>query len=130
MTDTLKRGRDLVAELNPGMEEVLEQRYGDLVPGIAEGVVDFAYGRQYGRPGLPLRDRYLGTIAALTALGGQTAPQLKVNIQGGRKAGLSQQEIGEIIWQMALYGGLPAAINGLNAALDVFAQEEEGTDAT
>ena len=118
-------GRALSEHLNPGMEAALEARYGALVPGMAEGVVDFAYGRQYARPGLALRDRYLATIAALTALGGQTAPQLKVNIAGGRKAGLSQQEIGEVIWQMALYGGFPAAINGLNAALEVFAREEK-----
>jgi len=116
-------GRELSEQLNPGMEAALEARYGHLVPGMAEGVVDFAYGRQYGREGLPLRDRYLATIAALTALGGQTKPQLKVNIAGGRKAGLSQQEIGEVIWQMALYGGFPAAINGLNAALEVFEAE-------
>ena len=75
-----------------------------------------------------MRDRYLATIAALTALGGQTAPQLAVNIAGGRKAGLSREEIGEVIWQMALYGGLPAAINGLNTALEVF-EKEEATDA-
>jgi 4-carboxymuconolactone decarboxylase len=123
MTDTTAKGRALSEKLNPGMEAALEARYGHLVPDMAEGVVDFAYGRQYGREGLPLRDRYIATIAALTALGGQTAPQLKVNIAGGRKAGLSQQEIGEVIWQMALYGGFPAAINGLNAALEVFAEE-------
>ncbi len=129
MSDTTETGRALSEDLNPGMEAALEARYGHLVPGLAEGVVDFAYGRQYARPGLPLRDRYLATIAALAALGGQTAPQLKVNIAGGRKAGLTQQEIGEVIWQMALYGGFPAAINGLNAALEVFAAEKEGQDA-
>jgi len=121
---TTEQGRKLSEQLNPGMEEALEQRYGHLVPGMAEGVVDFAYGRQYGREGLPLRDRYIATIAALTAAGGQTKPQLKVNIAGGRKAGLSQKEIGEVIWQMSLYGGFPAAINGLNAALEVFSEEE------
>ncbi len=123
--DTTQTGRALAEQLNPGMEEVLNARYGHLVPGLAEGVVDFAYGRQYARPGLPLRDRYLATIAALTALGGQTGPQLKVNIAGGRKAGLTQEEIGEVIWQMSLYGGFPAAINALNAALEVFEAEED-----
>lgn len=122
---TTEIGKALSEELNPGMEEALNARYGHLLPGMAEGVVDFAYGRQYARPGLPLRDRYLATIAALTALGGQTRPQLMVNIAGGRKAGLSQKEIAETIWQMALYGGFPAAINGLNAALEVFAAEQK-----
>ncbi|MEM6324407.1 MAG: carboxymuconolactone decarboxylase family protein [Pseudomonadota bacterium] len=121
---SLEEGRRLAEALNPGMEAVLDARYGALLPGMAESVVDFAYGRQYARPGLALRDRYLATIAALTALGGQTAPQLGVNIAGGRKAGLSRQEIAEVIWQMALYGGFPAAINGLNTALSVFAEED------
>ncbi|GHA52258.1 hypothetical protein GCM10008927_17040 [Amylibacter ulvae] len=121
--NTTERGRALSEELNPGMEDALNERYGHLVPGMAEGVVDFAYGRQYARDGLDLKSRYIATIAALTALGGHTKPQLKVNIAGGRKAGLTQQEIGEVIWQMALYGGFPAAINGLNAALEVFDAE-------
>lgn len=125
MSDTTERGRALSEELNLGMEAALDARYGHLLPGMAEGIVDFAYGRQYGRPGLPLRDRYIATIAALTALGGQTRPQLKVNVAGGRMAGLSREEIAETIWQMSLYGGLPSAINALNAALEVFAEEDE-----
>jgi len=122
--DTLARGRALIADVNPGMEEALDSRYGHLLPGMAQGVVDFAYGQQYARPGLDLKSRYIATIAALTALGGQTRPQLKVNIAGGRKAGLSREEIAETIWQMSLYGGIPAAINGLNAALEVFDAED------
>jgi 4-carboxymuconolactone decarboxylase len=121
--DTTKIGRALSERLNPGMEATLEARYGRLLPGMAESLVDFAYGRQYARPGLPLRDRYLATIAALTAQGGQTRPQLMINIQAGRKSGLSQQEIAEVIWQMAVYGGLPATINALNTALETFAME-------
>jgi 4-carboxymuconolactone decarboxylase len=73
---------------------------------MAEGVVGFACGRQYARPELSLRDRYLATVAALAALGGQTTPHLKVDISGGRKSGLSQKEIAEVIWQMSLYGGV------------------------
>ena len=124
MTSTTETGRDLSEQLNPGMEAALDARYGELLPGMAEAVVDFAYGRQYARPGLPLRERYIATIAALTALGGHTKPQLKINIAGGRKAGLSREEIAETIWQMALYGGFPAAISGLNAALEVFDEED------
>ena len=125
MKDTYAAGQALSETLNPGMEAVLKARYDTIVPGLSASVVDFAYGQQYARPGLGLRDRYLGTIAALTALGGQTSPQLRVNIKGGLKAGLSQREIGEMIWQMALYGGFPAAINALNIALEVFAEEDE-----
>ncbi|MCR9236342.1 MAG: carboxymuconolactone decarboxylase family protein [Alphaproteobacteria bacterium] len=123
--DTYKIGKELSESLNPGMEDALRQRYGHLVPGMAESVVDFAYGQQYAREGLDLKTRYLATIAALTALGSQTKPQLKVNIAGALKAGASQREIGEVIWQMALYGGFPAAVNALNAALEVFEDDTE-----
>ncbi|MEM8951894.1 MAG: carboxymuconolactone decarboxylase family protein [Pseudomonadota bacterium] len=121
----LQAGRRLVDEVNPGMEETLEARYGHLLPGMAESVVEFAYGRQYARDGLDLKTRYLATIAALTSLGGQTRPQLKVNIKGALDIGATEKEIAEVIWQMALYGGFPAAINGLNAALEVF-EERSG----
>lgn len=124
-SDTYQRGKALADEFNPGMEEALRKRYGHLVPGLADSVVDFAFGQQYARDGLDLKTRYLATIAGLTAVGGQTAPQLKVNIAGALKAGASQREIGEVIWQMSLYGGLPAAINGLNAALEVFEQLDD-----
>lgn len=126
MTDkTYERGQDLSEALNPGMEQALRDRYEALVPGMAQSVVDFAYGQQYARDGLDLKTRYLATVAALTALGGQTRPQLKVNIAGARKAGATERENGEVIWQMALYGGFPAAINGLNAALEVFSEDDQ-----
>jgi 4-carboxymuconolactone decarboxylase len=123
VADTTQTGRETSERLNPGMEDALNKKYGHLLPDMAEAVVDFAYGRHYSQPGLGLRERYLATIAALTALGGQTRPQLKINITGGLRAGLTQKEIAEVIWQMSLYGGLHTAINGLNAALEVF-----GTD--
>ena len=123
--NSLEAGRALAAKLNPGMEKVLESRYAHLVPGIAESIVDFAYGQQYARPGLALRDRYLATIAALTAQGAQTHSQLEINIRAGLQCGLTLEEIGEVMWQMALYGGFPAAINALNTALAVFADLDE-----
>lgn len=118
------RGYALAQKLNPDMEDVLEARYSHLLPGMAQTVTGYAYGAFYAREGLDLKTRYAATIAALTALGGQTAPQLRINIAAGRAVGLSQAEIAEIVWQMALYGGLPAAINALNTALEVFSEEE------
>ncbi|POF29733.1 carboxymuconolactone decarboxylase family protein [Roseibium marinum] len=120
MTDALERGRALIEKLNPDLEAVLAGRYDDLLPGFAESLVEWAYGRHYARPGLDLKTRQLCTIAALTALGGQTGPQLKINIEHTLATGANREEVIEAIWQMAVYGGLPAAINGLNAAREVF----------
>lgn len=116
----LDAGRAIVATLNPALEGQLAEKYDTLVPDFAESLVEWAYGRHYARLGLDLKTRQLCTISALTVLGGQTAPQLQVNIRHTLAAGASRTEIIEAIWQMAVYGGLPAAINGLNAAQECF----------
>ena len=118
--NALDAGRDVVARLNPPLEGALAEKYDALVPGFAESLVEWAYGRHYARPNLDLKTRQLCTISALTVLGGQTAPQLKVNIRHSLAAGATREEIIEAIWQMAVYGGLPAAINGLNCAQELF----------
>lgn len=70
--------------------------------------------------GLDLRSREIATVAALTAMG-NAAPQLKVHIGAALHVGLTQDEIVEVIMQMAVYAGFPAALNGLFAAKEVFA---------
>ena len=125
MENSYERGKALADAHNPGLEEALEARYGTLLPGMPQDLISFVYGQHYDRPGLSLRDRSLATISALTALGGQTAPQLRIHIDGGLNAGLTRTEIAEAIWQMSLYGGFPAAINALNVALDIFKERGE-----
>lgn len=124
MSEMLERGRAHVAKMNPGLEAALATKYDGHVPGMAASLVEWAYGHHYTREGLDDRTRQLCTVAALTAMGGQTAPQLKVNISHSLAAGATEREILEAIWQMSVYGGMPAAINGLNAALEVFAEAE------
>lgn len=125
--DAYSRGKALSEALNPGMEDVLAARYDALVPGLSRTIVDVAYGQFYGRGGVDDKTRLLATVAALTAMGGQTRPQLMVNIASARKSGASREDVCEIIFQMALYGGMPSMINAMNAALDVFEAEEQAT---
>jgi 4-carboxymuconolactone decarboxylase len=85
--------------------------------------VEFAFGDICARPGLDLKARELATVAALTALG--TAPaQLRVHIRAALNLGWTREEVTEVIMQMAVYAGFPAAINGLGAARDVFSAED------
>jgi 4-carboxymuconolactone decarboxylase len=93
----------------------------DIAPDFATYLFEFPFGDIYSRPGLDLRSREIATIGALTAMGNAT-PQLKVHIEAGLNVGLSRDEITEIIMQMAVYAGFPAALNGLFAAKEVFAR--------
>ena len=103
-------------------ERVLESLDG-IAPDFARYLIDFPFGDIYSRPSLDLKSREIAVVAALTALG-NSAPQLKVHIQGAINVGVSRAEVVETIMQMAVYAGFPAALNGLSVAKEVFAQGE------
>ncbi len=94
----------------------------DIAPDFARYLIEFPFGDIYSRPGLDLRSREIAVVAALTAMG-NAAPQLKVHIQGALNVGVSKDEVVEVIMQMAVYAGFPAALNGLFAAKEVFAAQ-------
>jgi len=72
---------------------------------------------------LSLKEREIATVAALAALG-NAQPQLKVHIHGALNVGCTRQDIVEIMIQMAVYAGFPAALNGIFAAKEVFAERD------
>jgi len=90
-----------------------------LNPDLAKFVREFPFGDIYTRPELDIKSREIATIAALSALG--NAPkQLKVHIGCALNTGVKRQEITEIILQMAVYAGFPAAINAMQTVHEVF----------
>jgi 4-carboxymuconolactone decarboxylase len=103
--------------------ERINDLLGDICPDMAKLVIEFPYGDIYSRPGLDLKSRELITIASLTTLG-YAKEQLKAHIDNALNVGCAKDEIVEVIMQMAIYAGFPAALNGLFAAKEVF--EEKG----
>lgn len=94
---------------------------GDIAPDFARLIVEFPYGDIYSRGNLSPKERQIATIASLVTLG--NAPtELKAHIQGGLNVGCTRQEIVEVIMQMAVYAGFPAAVNALLVAKEVFAE--------
>ncbi|MBU3003236.1 carboxymuconolactone decarboxylase family protein [Paraglaciecola arctica] len=94
-----------------------------IAPDLAKYTIEFPFGDIYQRPGLDLRSRELATVAALTALG-NCLPQLNVHIHGALNVGCKPEEIVEVIIQMAVYAGFPAALNGIFVAKEVFIERE------
>lgn len=91
----------------------------EISPELAQYTVEYPFGDICSRPQLDIRSREIATIAALIALG-FAIPQLKIHINVGLNVGLSESEIKEIIIQMSVYVGFPAALNAMNAAKEVF----------
>lgn len=119
--DRYERGLAKLREIDGQAGEQVLESLGDIAPDFARYLIEFPFGDIYSRPGLDLKSREIAVIAALTALG-NAAPQLKVHIQGALNVGVSRTEVVEIIMQMGVYAGFPAALNGLTAAKEVFAQ--------
>jgi 4-carboxymuconolactone decarboxylase len=122
--DRTARGAKTLAAIHAewGMPRVLSQ-LDDIAPDFKDMVRDFAFGEVYSRPGLDLKSRQLATVAVLAAL--QHSPlELKAHLHGALKLGWTKEELVEVLMQIVLYAGFPAAIHALLAAKEVFAEYE------
>jgi len=116
-----ERGARKLAEVDGEAGQQVIAALQDVAPDLARYVIEFGFGDIYSRPGLDLRTRELATVAALTAIG-HAQPQLKVHVNGALNVGCSAAEVVEVIIQMALYAGFPAALNAMFSAKQVFGE--------
>jgi 4-carboxymuconolactone decarboxylase len=113
------RGWGKLKEIDGDAGEKVIESLKSIAPDLGRYIIEFAFGDIYARPGLDLKSREIATVAALTALG-NAQPQLKVHIHGALNVGCTREEVVEVILQMAVYAGFPAALNGIAAAKEVF----------
>ncbi len=97
-------GQKMLQQVDGKGGEAVVESLKDIAPDFARYLLEFPFGDIYARPGLDLRSREIATVAALTAMG-NAAPQLKVHIGAALHVGLTQDEIVEVIMQMAVYAG-------------------------
>jgi len=97
----------------------------EIAPLFAKINVECAFGDVYGDSNSVLdeKTKELCTLAALTVQG-FSMPQLKLHIGCALRCGATKEEVVEVITQMVLYCGFPAATNAIMTAKSVF--EEEG----
>ena len=89
---------------------------------LQELVTTYCWGWNWGRDGLPLRDRSLINLAMIAVLGREN--ELKIHIRGALNNGLSKEEIREVLLQVGIYAGIPAAVDSFRIANEAFAQIE------
>jgi 4-carboxymuconolactone decarboxylase len=70
-----------------------------------------------------VRERQIVTLSALGALG-NAQPQLKAHLHGSLNVGCTRSEVVEVLIQLAVYAGFPAALNAIMAAKEVFAERD------
>ena len=117
------RGLDRMrAIFGPGIESAL-QGLAATSPDLVRCLVEFPFGDIYSRPSLDLKTREMLTVAALTVLGYPQA-ELKDHIRGALNVGCTPDEILEIVLQMAVYAGFPAALEAVKTAGSVFGEKQ------
>ena len=94
-------------------------------PTMPKEMLETFFGKTFNPEGLDARTRFLVTVAALTVLGPVGEPQLALTVRNALAAGATKREIAEVIWQMSMFGGLPATQKALELAQAVFAETEE-----
>lgn len=72
----------------------------------------------WNRPGLPRQTRSMLNLAMLSALG--RSHELKLHINGALNNGLTKEQIREVFLQVAIYCGVPAAVESFRCAREVF----------
>jgi 4-carboxymuconolactone decarboxylase len=120
VSERYSRGWQKLAEIDGEAGQKVIESLQDISPDLGRFVVEFAFGDVISRPGLGLKEREIATVAALTAMG-NARPQLMVHINAALNVGCTPGEVIETILQMAVYAGMPAALNGMFAAKEVFA---------
>jgi 4-carboxymuconolactone decarboxylase len=118
----MEQGQKMAAAFAPALDGVDVKGFEKLFPSMPKDMLETWFGKTFNPEGLDARTRLLVTIAALTVLGAQSQPQLALTIRQAMTAGATKREIAEVIWQMSMFGGLPAMQKALEIAQGVFAE--------
>ena len=125
MAAMVEQGQAMARAFNPALETFKVKGFEDMIPTMSKDFMEMAFGRTFNKDGLDAKTRMLVTIAALTVLGAQAETQLKLSVRHALEAGATAREIAEVIYQMSLFGGLPAMQKALEVAQSVFTETEE-----
>ena len=90
---------------------------------LQELVTEYCWGAVWGRDDLPKKTRSMLNLAMISAL--NRPHELKMHIAGALKNGVTRDEIREVFLQVAIYCGVPAAVDSFRSAREVFAQLDQ-----
>jgi 4-carboxymuconolactone decarboxylase len=123
MSDRYRRGLEIAEQLAADkLAHFVQSGVAEVAPDFARMVIEFAFGDIYARAGLDLRSRELVAIAALAA-NGRAGPQLRTHVESAASSGISRAQVIEVLMQVALYAGFPAALNALADCHDLLTDD-------
>ncbi|HEY8418283.1 MAG TPA: 4-carboxymuconolactone decarboxylase [Limnochordales bacterium] len=94
----------------------------DFTRPLQELVTEYCWGTVWTRPGLSRKMRSLINLAMISAL--NRPHELKLHVKGALRNGCTKEEIREVLLQVAIYCGVPAAVDSFRIAAEAFKEFE------
>lgn len=91
---------------------------------LQELVTEYCWGAVWTRPGLERKTRSMLNLAMLSCL--NRPHELKLHVKGALRNGVTKQEIMEVLLQVAIYCGVPAAVDSFRIAREAIKEAELG----
>jgi 4-carboxymuconolactone decarboxylase len=91
---------------------------------LQELVTEYCWGWAWGREGLSKKTRSIINLAMISAL--NRPHELKIHVKGALRNGLTREEIREVLLQVGIYCGIPAAVDSFRIAREAFAEFDQG----
>jgi 4-carboxymuconolactone decarboxylase len=89
-------------------------------------ITRYAWGEIWGRPGLTRAERSIITLTALAVL--RQEEELAMHVRGALRNGLTPAQIQEVLLQVAVYAGVPAANRAFAIAQGALAAQDQDQD--
>lgn len=86
-------------------------------------MTEYAWGAVWGRGNLTDRERHMVTLGILAALGRER--ELEGHVRATRQTGVSPRDLSDVLHQVAIYAGVPAALSGFSTAQRVYDAQKD-----
>ncbi|AGL37988.1 MULTISPECIES: 4-carboxymuconolactone decarboxylase [Mycobacterium avium complex (MAC)] len=83
-------------------------------------VTEYCWGAVWGREELPRKTRSMLNLAMIAVL--NRPNELRMHIKAALTNGVTREEIREVFLQVAIYAGVPAAVDSFRIAREAFAE--------
>ena len=120
-SETYQRGREIRSEVlgKDYVDKALAEA-DDFTGPLQDLVTEYCWGAVWGRDGLNRKTRSMLNLAMTSVL--NRPHELRTHIKAALTNGVTRDEIREVFLQVAIYAGVPAAVDSFRTAGEIFAQ--------
>jgi len=124
-SETYQRGRQIRSEVlgKEYVDNAIAQA-DDFTGPLQDLVTEYCWGAVWGRDGLTRKTRSMLNLVMTSVL--NRPHELRTHLRAALTNGVTRDEIREVFLQVAIYAGVPAAVDSFRTAGEIFAELDEG----